>query len=286
MSDDENEEVTSDDENEEVINDGNNKKNNVSETGTSNESCLHFVDSIVDGDKKADSSVALYCLEATFHVLRQHFPHVRKVILQSDNAKTFGGNVTTQLLPLVARAAGLECTGYYHNEAGTGKDVCDTHFSHQQARVNAYISEGSGGKKVSTAKQLVAALASKLIKNTTVLLLKPDFKAPFHTSTPKTISGIAGFYASKYITSGGIAQQVTTLNLFRNLGQYIPSKTVTLPVIQPASMDGNPFQQAGVNFTGVNVLMSSDLHSDMAVLSKAQHRYKKRKRNRSASKQK
>ena len=64
------------------------------------------------------------------------------------------------------------------------------------------------------------------------------------------------------------------------MGQYIPSKTVTLPVIQPASKDVNPFQQAAVNFTGVNVLMSSDLCSDMAVLSKAQHRYKKRKRNR------
>ena len=35
-----------------------------------------------------------------------------------------------------------------------------------------------------------------------------------------------------------------------------------------------------------NVLMSSDLRSNMAVLSKAQHRYKKRKRNRSASEQK
>ena len=61
---------------------------------------------------------------------------------------------------------------------------------------------------------------------------------------------------------------------------------MTLSVIQPASMDVKPFQQAGVNFTGMNVLMSSDLQSDMAVLSKAQHWYKKRKKNRSASKQK
>ena len=61
---------------------------------------------------------------------------------------------------------------------------------------------------------------------------------------------------------------------------------MTLPIIQPASMDVNPFQQAGVNFTGVNVLISSDLRSDMAVLSKAQHRYKKRKMNISASEQK
>ena len=42
--------------------------------------------------------------------------------------------------------------------------MCDTHFSHQQARVNAYISEGSGGRNVSTPRQLVAALTAKLKK--------------------------------------------------------------------------------------------------------------------------
>ena len=168
--------------------------------------------------------------------------------------------------------------------------MCVTHFSHQQARVNAYISEGSGGRNVSTARQLVAALTAKLIKNATVLLLKPDFKAPFLTATLKTISGIAGFYASEYTTStsvtSDIEQQVTTLNLFQNMGQYIPSKTVTLPVIQPASMDVNPFQQAGINFTGVTVVMSSDLHSDMTALIKAQHRFTCQKRNKSRSEQK
>ena len=129
-SDDENEKVTSDDEievddeNEEEMSGGKTKNKDISATrsDTGNESFLHFVDSIVDGDEKADSSVVLSCFEATFHVLWQHFPHVRKVILQSDNANTFGGNVTTQLLPLAAKAAGLEDIGCYHNEAGTGKD--------------------------------------------------------------------------------------------------------------------------------------------------------------------
>ena len=188
-SDDENEQVTSDDEIEEVVlddendheegtNDGKTKNKDVSATksDTGNECFQHFVESIVDGDEKAHSSVALSCLEATFHVLRQQFPHVRKVILQSDNAKTFGGNVTTQLLSLVAKAAGLECIGYYHNEAGTGKDVCDTHFSHQQARVNAYISEGSGGRNVSTPRQLVAALTAKLIKKYHSIALETRFQ--------------------------------------------------------------------------------------------------------------
>ena len=250
-----------------------------------NGSILHFVDSIVEGDEKADSSVTLSCLEASFHVLRQRFPYVRKVILQSDNAKTFGGNVTTQLLPIVARAAGLECIGYYHNEAAAGKDVCDTHFSHQQARVDAYIAEGSGGRKVSTAKQLAAALSYKLVKNTTVLLLKPDFMAPFQSSNLKTIPGIASFYATQYITTStvvdGIEKHGTSANFFMNLGQCIPSKTVTLlPTIAPASVDLNPFHQAGANFTGVHICMNSDLDQDRAVLSKTQRRYKRKKSNR------
>ena len=40
---------------------------------------LHFVDSIVEGDEKADSSVTLSYVEAYFHILRQHFLYVRKV---------------------------------------------------------------------------------------------------------------------------------------------------------------------------------------------------------------
>ena len=48
----------------------------------------------------------------------------------------------------------MNLLAYYHNEATTGKDICDTQFAHMQARVTtAYISEGEGGRKVSTAKQ-------------------------------------------------------------------------------------------------------------------------------------
>ena len=108
-------------------------------------------------------------------MVKQHFPHIKKVILQSDNAKNLGGNVTTQLLPLVARAAGLECIAYYHNEAAAGKDVSDTHFSHRQARVDAYISEGSGGRKVSSAKQLYTALATKVAEEHHSLASKTRF---------------------------------------------------------------------------------------------------------------
>ena len=77
---------------------------------------------------------------------------------------------------------------YYHNEAQSGKDVCDTHFSHQQTRVDAYLAQGDGGRKISTPKQLAVALMTTSVSNTTVLLVKPDFQAPFRlTCIPSVV---------------------------------------------------------------------------------------------------
>ena len=45
--------------------------------------------------------------------------------------KNLAGRQTKLLLPHVCSAAGLKLVAYYHNEAQNGKDVCDTHFSHQ-----------------------------------------------------------------------------------------------------------------------------------------------------------
>ena len=47
-------------------------------------------------------------------------------------------------------ACGMSLIAYYHNEAAAGKDKCDSHFSHQQSSVEAYIREGEGRRKVST----------------------------------------------------------------------------------------------------------------------------------------
>ena len=75
------------------------------------------------------------------------------------------------LVHQVVSAASINLLAYYHNEAATGKDICDTHLAHMQARVAADISVGVGGRKVSTAKQLLAvALSNKCVKGTTVLI--------------------------------------------------------------------------------------------------------------------
>ena len=107
---------------------------------------LHFVDCIVQDDEKSDCFVTLSCLEAWFHALHRRFPHLKKVILQSDTAKNLSGKDMKMFVHQVVSSTGIKLLAFYHNEAAAGKDVCDTHFAHQQARVDAYISEGDSGR--------------------------------------------------------------------------------------------------------------------------------------------
>eukprot|EP00731_Ephydatia_muelleri_P017290 Em0010g388a len=176
---------------------------------------LHFIDCIVQDEQKADANVVLSCLEAAMHALKHRFPYLTKIIVQSDNAKNLAGKQTKQFLPYVSSAAGLKLVGYFHNEAQSGKDVCDTHFSHQQTQVDAYLAQGEGGRKVSTPKQLAVALVNTSVRNTTVLLVKPDFGAPYRTASIPAIPGISTFYATQYVTVAGEQQ----MWMFDCLGQ-------------------------------------------------------------------
>ena len=96
-----------------------------------------------------------------------------------------------------ATAAGIKLVAFYHNEAQSGKDVCDTHFSHQQTHIEANLKQGDGGRKVSTPKQLAVALMEKSITNTTVLLITPNFCASFRSAKCPSIDGITLFYAAQ-----------------------------------------------------------------------------------------
>ena len=161
---------------------------------------LHFIDCIVQGEQKAYSNVVLSCLEAAFHALRQWFPHIKKVIVQSDKCKKRWWQTNQAALPYVCSAAGLKLAAYFHNEPQSGKDVCATHFLHHQTHVDTYVIQGEGGRKRSTPKQLAKALMENPIMNTAVLLLKLDFKAPYRSTVVPCVSGISDFYAAQYVT--------------------------------------------------------------------------------------
>ena len=86
--------------------------------------------------------------------------------------------------------------------------------------------QGDGGQKVSTPKQLAVALINTSVSNTTVLLVKPNFQAPYYAAAIPTVVGISEFYAAQYVTSAG-KQQVQFYNC---LGQKTPSACVSIPL--------------------------------------------------------
>ena len=233
---------------------------------------LHFFDCIVQGEQKCDSNIVLSCFEAALHALRCQFPHVKKLIIQSDNARNLAGKQTKLLLPHVCSAAGFKLVAYYHNEAQSGKDVCDTHFSHQQTHLEAYLKHGDGGRKISTPKQLAVALMEKSITNTTVLLIKPNFTAPHRSATCPSINGITQFYAAKYTTT--VLNQQTVL-FYNCLGQSIPSLCVNVPSCHAFSLI-TPMGEYGINFTGVTVLLNSDSDDASTKVRVVKNRYAKR----------
>ena len=81
--------------------------------------------------------------------------------------------------------------------------------------------KGEGGRKVSTAKQLAVALSSKCVKDTTVLLVKPNHDAPFVSTKVPAIQGISNFYPVEYDEKNQKSKFFHNLGSFshKNLGQ-------------------------------------------------------------------
>eukprot|EP00731_Ephydatia_muelleri_P033448 Em0030g5a len=189
-------------------------------------------------------------LEAALRALKQKFPHVTKLIVQSDNAKNMAGKQTKLLHLYVCSAAGLKLIAYYHNEAQCGKDVhvYDTHFSHQQTQVDAYmyLMQGDGGRNVSTPKQLAVALINTSVSNTTVLLVNSNFQAPYYAASIPPVVGISEFYATQYVTSAG-KQQVQFYNC---LGQKTVSACVSIALCHACSLI-TPMGAEGITSLGL-----------------------------------
>ena len=90
----------------------------------------------------------------------------------------------------------------------------------------AYLVQGDGGRKVSTAKQLAIALANMYVSNITVLLVKLNFQAPCRAAQIPPVPGITEFYAAQYATSAEGKQHI---QFYHSLGQNVPSVYVSIP---------------------------------------------------------
>ena len=121
---------------------------------------------------------------------------------------------------------------------------------------------------MSTPKQLAVALMENPVMNTTVLLLKVDFKAPYRSTVVPCVSGISDLYAAQYVTAVNEEKIVQYNN---SLGQKVPSKCVSIPSCEASHEIGS----ISVNFTGVTVLLSSDNTSNSEQAKKDKKRYKR-----------
>ena len=149
------------------------------------------------------------------------------------------------------------------NQSAAGKDICDSHFSHQQSRVEAYISEGEGGRNYQHQNNFAIALSTKCVKNTTVLLVKPKYDPPFMTAKVAPINGISTFLAATYSHHSSNP----TVSFFHNLGQSVPSLIKILTTAPCFSYEQDPFDNPGTNFSGCKVQfhnMSSERHTTRA----------------------
>ena len=90
----------------------------------------------------------ILCLDSALHALRQQFLHVNKLITGSDNAKNLAGKQSVSCI-MCAWLQLFKTIAYYHNEVHVqrGNNVCDTHFSHQQTQVEAYLVQGKKWRK-------------------------------------------------------------------------------------------------------------------------------------------
>ena len=97
------------------------------------------------------------------------------------------------------------------------------------------------------------------VSNTTVLLGKPDFRAPFRFTHIPSVVGISELYATHYVTSAGKQQMI----MYYSLGQKVPSVIASIPLCHAASLIA-PMGEEGINFTGVSVMLNSDSHDTCA----------------------
>ena len=103
--------------------------------------------------------------------------------------------------------------------------------------------------KVSTPKQFAVALVNISVRNTTVLLVKPDFRASYRSASIPSILGISTFYASQYVTVAG-EQQIT---MFDCLGQNVPAHS-----FMPCIINDYSNGEGGHQLHSVTVTLSSD----------------------------
>ena len=102
--------------------------------------------------------------------LRKVLPHIKRIILQSDNAKCYMSSDLLLAIPILSMVHGIYIVRYIHTETQDGKSLLDAHFATATRWVKEYLKLGNNA---ATSSQLVGALSSNGgLPNSTVSLIR------------------------------------------------------------------------------------------------------------------
>lgn len=129
-----------------------------------------YIDHICGSDNTQDALGVLSLTEAILSRVARTLPAIKRVLIQSDNARTYQNSTLPYFFPLISNSTGIFIERFIHTETVDGKGMIDNHFAVMMKRVRAYC---DAGFNVSTPTQLVAALQYKGgSQNTVVELIK------------------------------------------------------------------------------------------------------------------
>ena len=114
------------------------------ETGTWHtvENTLYF-DSLADVDSKQDKHAVLAMIEVVMLRIQRTLPHIKTIVLQSDNAACYSNTLLPLALPFLSKTYGLVTERFIHTKTQDGKSILDAHFATSGRILHAWVKEGN-----------------------------------------------------------------------------------------------------------------------------------------------
>lgn len=118
---------------------------------------ISYLDHISTGDSKQDWKAVLSIFEGILIHLKDKFPFVKRLYVQSDNAKCYQNGKILLGIMLLCKEHALELGSFVHTETQDGKGLIDAHFAVAMALVMTFVNMGNN---VISPRQLFYALQS------------------------------------------------------------------------------------------------------------------------------
>ncbi|ETO69048.1 hypothetical protein F444_14268 [Phytophthora nicotianae P1976] len=108
------------------------------------------------GDSQPKFAVAAL-IEAVLTDIKRDLPHIKRIVVRSDNATCYQHAFVAVLLPILGWSNGIEITRFIQTEVESGKSLLGAQFARAATHVNAWVRQDHD---CTTPSQLVAALIS------------------------------------------------------------------------------------------------------------------------------